>query len=69
MRKLRLQRGEFAQTQGPVTSKRYTFMRGQATEVDDVDADAMLRLRTGCCGLSYPMFREDTGVPHVYGQD
>lgn len=59
--KLRLTRGEFKQLSGPVTGQRYVFVKmvGQAPvqEVDERDAQAMLALKDGCCGQSYPMFQ------------
>lgn len=58
--KLRLQRGEFKQVEGPVTHQRYVFVKsvGHApiAEVEDVDVDGMLLMRDGCCGVHYPAF-------------
>lgn len=60
--KLRLQRGEFQQVSGPVTGRRYVFVRkvGKAPvdDVDEADVPAMLKMKGGCCGVHYPMFRK-----------
>ena len=61
--RLRLLRGEVLQINGPVTGKRYTFLkqvgRAPIVDVDDVDGPPMIAKIGGCCGMKYRLFQQE----------